>query len=181
MSEKNTEKIVFTDTGSSVFVDINNNNEFSTENLEQPPEISPKEPETAENSAQSGSFTETKAKKQINFFDEENKTSFTKDFPDVDLDKLKNREDFQSFLRILVENPTLSQAYACFNTISASIEEKAEKRAAQALANAKSSVGSLAAKESGEEVFFTKEQVLKMSAEEIKRNYTKIRNSQARW
>ena len=192
---KNTQKTHFTDTGSTVFVDPNNNlaktegstpqseHSFSeiTENSAKTEENSQKTEESKENDIALPGNQENSQDNSVNFFNSENKSAFSREFPDVDLDKLRNREDFQAFLGILTANPTLSKAYACFNAIVSSAEETAEKKALQALANAKTSVGALAAKESGNEIYFSKEQVLRMSSDEIKRNFERIRQSQAKW
>ncbi len=115
------------------------------------------------------------------FFTEASSRSFSRDFPDVDLNKLKNSREFCAFLDILTKNPTLSQVYACFNSISKAAEESSEKKLLQALANANASVGSLSSSQAGERPFFTKEQVLKMSPSQIKENFTLIRKSQENW
>ncbi len=188
MDEIITQNMAITDTGSTIFVDYNNNNKESqtteTDFCQNSAIIAENTDKTIESSPLSRDFEENEAKYaefQAELFNGESKSAFSKDFPDIDIEKLRNREEFQSLLGILMKRPTLSQAYACFNTIVEFAESNAEKRVMQALANAKSGVGSLSSKENSEEVFFTKEQVLKMSKDEIKRNLTKIKSSQARW
>ena len=117
----------------------------------------------------------------LDLFSEANKEALLKDFPQVDLKKLQNSDSFQEFLGILNKNPTLSQAYACFNSIIASAEKSSQNKLLQALANAGSGVGALSSSQGSEAPYFTREQVLKMSPEQIKANYNHIRKSQAKW
>ena len=163
---KNTQKTRFTDTGSTIFVDPNNNltkTEDSSpqskqlfseiaENSAKAKENGPKTEKNKENGTASVEIQENSQDSNDIFFNFESKSAFSQEFPDVDLDKLRNREDFQAFLGILTANPTLSKAYACYNAIVSSAEETAEKKALQALANAKTSVGALAAKENSNEI-----------------------------
>lgn len=114
-------------------------------------------------------------------FNDTNIQAFSRDFPGVDLEKLKTSESFQAFLGILNKNPTLSQVYACFNSIFARAEESSQKKLLQTLANAKSSVGALSSSHESAPPFFTKEQVQRMSPEQIRANYTHIRKSQEKW
>ena len=114
-------------------------------------------------------------------FDDASIQAFSRDFPGVDIENLRSSENFQAFLGILNKNPTLSQVYACFNSIFARAEESSQKKLLQALANAKSSVGSLSSSHESSPPFFTKEQVQRMSPEQIRANYTHIRKSQEKW
>ena len=188
MEEKISENSHFTDTGSTVFVDSSNNSCIEHESCAIPAEDSGKIGESQENHNKNGSDSaisnetaETDGDFCSNLFSKDSKSAFSREFPDINPESLKNRKEFQDLLGILNKNPTLAQIYACFNAISSQAEANAEKRVLQALANAKSSVGALCAKESGDEVFFTKEQVLKMSREDIKRNLTRIKQSQSKW
>ena len=115
-----------------------------------------------------------------NLLNEENISQFSKDYPEIDINKLTNRQEFQAFLALLSKNPTLSQIYACFNEISSKAEENTQGKLLQALANAKAGVGSLSSSES-QTPYFTREQVLRMSPEQIKANFSQIRKSQERW
>ena len=188
MDEKITEKTGFTDTGLSVFVDSNNKNAETSEvsvSVEQT-DVNTVSDSTnsAENVPSTPNFKEEKTPenaKNSDFYSDESKKEFSRAFPEVDLEKLRNREEFQAFLSILCKNPSLSQAYACYNSIVSSAEKATERRVAQAIANAKASAGALASTESSEELFFTKEQVERMSREEIRRNLSKIKSSQAKW
>ena len=61
------------------------------------------------------------------------------------------------------------------------MERRAYERAALKLASERASVGALGSSESANDGFFSKEEVLRMSPQEIRRNYTKIRKSQEKW
>ena len=178
---ENEEKTRVSDTGSAKIIsseaEIDPNQPNSEENISKTEEAKENKPKTAENKDKALNLQSN----TLDFFNNESKTAFSKDFPDVDIEKLRESEHFQAFLSILTKNPTLSEVYACFNSIFASAEEKSEKKLLQALANATSGVGALSTSNSAAEPYFTREQVLKMTPEQIKRNYTQIRKSQARW
>ncbi len=171
------EKIDFSDTGSAILVNYEGN---SSQNDDL-------EAISSENCSDSSKIEENNLnqpvlqEKTADLFDEASKSAFLKDYPEVDLEKLKNRQDFQSFLAILTQNPTLSQIYACYNSICAAAEKNSQKKLLNALANAKSSVGALSSAQEKDIAFFTKEQVKQMSPSQIKENYNKIRESQQRW
>ena len=195
------EKAEFSDTGSTIFANSPENQDktseeapISTENSQKSTENSSFSSESKENTAKNSLFSLeneestpntdnslTREGKTNRFFDEANKSAFCKDFPEVDLEKLRNRQDFQSFLTILTENPTLSQIYACFNKITASAEENSQSKLLHALANAKAGVGALSSSQDKDFAFFTKEQVMRMSPAQIKAHYKEIRQSQQRW
>lgn len=188
MDEKITKKTGFTDTESSVFVDNSNKNTDTVKTSVSVEQNDTNPVSNSTNSAENAPSTldfkgekPSENAKNTDFYSDESKREFSRAFPEVDLEKLRNREEFQAFLSILCKNPSLSQAYACYNSIVSSAEKAAEKRVAQAIANAKASAGALASTESSEELFFTKEQVERMSREEIRRNLDKIRSSQAKW
>lgn len=79
------------------------------------------------------------------------------------------------------ENKPLSVIYAQYKSFVADIASNAIKQEQTRQNNAISSVGGLSSSKSSDDGYFTREQVLKMSQEEIKRNYKRIRESQARW
>ena len=114
-------------------------------------------------------------------FSKESEELFKQDFPALDLEKVKKNKDFQAFLGALTQYLTLSQLYLRFSALVSSIEESSSKKMAYALANADTGVGSLSSQGATEETFFTKEQVLRMSPEQIRKNYDKIRRSQQKW
>ena len=115
------------------------------------------------------------------FFNEQSKNELNAQFPDVEIEKLRSSKEFSSLLGLIIQNPTLAQVYSCFNSICKSCEEKSKEKLVSALASAEAGVGSLSSRARNDDDFFTKEQVLQMSQEEIKRNYDKIRQSQRLW
>ena len=188
------EKVAFTDTGSakinnlSHFTDKSNEKNLGiNENKENPQastDILPKITENVDVSPQSAENSQSSTKNfefYRDFFSEDSKSEFSKNFPDIDPSKLRNNREFCSLLELLRKNPTLSQIYACFNGIYLSAASNAEEKLLHALANSNASVGALSSANSSTECYFTKEQVLKMSKEQIKANYSQIRNSQKHW
>ena len=176
---------------------------YSTENTEeamdfkQSNENSAKAEESIENSANVGEKadnsidmgenvenirnSEAKATSLKDFFNIDSENELKSQFPSVNIENLRNNKDFNELLRLIIQNPTLAQVCSCFNAIVSSTEEHSRKKLAYALASANSGVGSLSSSSKTEQAFFTKEQVLNMSQEEIRRNYTKIRQSQQHW
>ena len=171
------ENSAFSDTGSAIFENLEAKSQEKSEKITDFNQNSSDLPENKENQAVFAQNSD----KTADLFSEESKSAFSKDFPEIDPNSLRNRQDFQSFLAILTKNPTLSEVYACFNSIFASAEEKTEKKLLQALANAKSSVGALSSPQDNSTGFFTKEQVKQMSPAQIKANFKEIRESQQRW
>ena len=201
----------FTDTGSAKIVKIAESQDNSSQNNAFLTETTEKSATASENSRKNEVFSEkseeidkkssdiaengqTKAQSEqkeppntenastnINLFSPENVQAFSKDFPDVNLYELQKSENFQAFIGILTKNPTLSQVYAGFNAIVASIEEKSQKKLIQTMANAKASPGALSSSKESAIQYFTREQVLKMTPEQIKANYSQIRKSQEKW
>ena len=101
-------------------------------------------------------------------------------YPNISKNSLLN----DKLLRIFAEgkeNKPLSVIYAQYMSFVADIASNAIKQEQTRQINAISSVGGLSSTKSSDDGYFTREQVLKMSQEEIKRNYKRIRESQARW
>ena len=122
-----------------------------------------------------------KGQNNTNLFDSANVEAFSRDFPEVDVKSLQSNHEFKSFLELLAKKPTLTEVYACFSEIYASARKKSENRLVQAVANASAGVGALSSSQKAENPYFTKEQVLRMSPEQIRKNYTYIRKSQEKW
>lgn len=175
-SAENTEKAM----------DFNQNNENSSKTEESIENIA-NVGEKADNSIDMGENventrnSEAKATSLRDFFNIDSENELKSQFPSVNIENLRNNKDFNELLRLIIQNPTLAQVYSCFNAIVSSTEEHSRKKLAYALASANSGVGSLSSSSKTEQAFFTKEQVLNMSQEEIRRNYTKIRQSQQHW
>lgn len=131
-----------------------------------------------ENSSNTGGSA---VKPEINLLSRESIEAFKSDFPTVDLEKIKNSKDFGALLSTIMQNPTLSQVYSCYNTIVEGARASSQDKMLQAMANMNASVGALSSDLESDNAFFTKEQVLKMSRADIRRNLSKIRQSQSKW
>ncbi len=125
--------------------------------------------------------TDKNAEIQADLFNDAGISDLKRDFPAVNIENLRKSEDFQAFLGLISKNPTLSQVYSVFNSISQSIEEKSKEKALFALASSKTSPGALSYSEGTDSAYFTKAQVMQMSRDEIRKNLDKIRQSQAKW
>ena len=117
---------------------------------------------------------------QSNSFKEEDDLIFSKLFPGVLRENVENDEDFKLFARFKDENTLFSTLYSDYLALVERISQNATQKALFSFQNKASSPGPLASgtQESG---FYTKEQVLRMSRNEIKKNYDKIRKSQENW
>lgn len=138
--------------------------------------------EQKENKASNVSFSElTEEQKQARVNEEI--TEFSSQYPDVNVSELFENESFMDFAGEYLGKVSLSVAYGMYQK-SASFKQAQNdaitKKATQ-LANSQASVGALSTAGKAEDGYFTKEQVLKMSPAEIKKNYEKIRESQAKW
>ena len=132
--------------------------------------------QTAKEKAESVAQKQTRAQEGLKEFREK--------YPDVNVQELFADEDFLKFGKRALEVVSLSSVYEAYLPIKTERERiKAENEKAAALAaNSQVAVGSVtSATEPADSEFFTKEQVQKMSPVEIKKNYEKIRKSQARW
>lgn len=108
--------------------------------------------------------------------------AFKTKYPDIDLGKLIQDEGFQLFADGKVEKKIpLAEIYENYIKIVGGFEKQAQKKATQILANKKASPGSLSSTSTSGDGFYTREQVQKMSQEEVHKNYDKIRESMKRW
>ena len=109
---------------------------------------------------------------------------FSEKYPGVNVQELFADEDFIKFAMSALEVVSLTSVYEAYLPIKTERDRiAAEQQKAAAMAvNSSVAVGSVtSATPAADSEFFTKEQVLKMSKEEISKNYEKIRKSQARW
>ncbi len=106
--------------------------------------------------------------------------SFSRAYPNISREALINDDSFAIFVEGK-EGKSLTDLYSQYGKMVANIEKNAIMREQIRQQNAKSAVGALSGEANPTEGYFTKEQVQKMTPAEIKRNYTKIRESQARW
>lgn len=109
---------------------------------------------------------------------------FSEKYPGVNVQELFADEDFIKFAMSALEVVSLTSVYEAYLPIKTERERiKAEnEKAASMSANSSVAVGSVtSATDPADSEFFTKEQVQKMSPEEVKKNYEKIRKSQEKW
>ena len=106
---------------------------------------------------------------------------FAAKHPEVDINTLLQDKQFQSFASGKVGTLPLSEIYEGFVGLVAEYEKKARQIAKQTLANSKASPGALSSPNGADSGFFTKEQVQKMTQEEVSKNYDKIRASMRKW
>lgn len=118
---------------------------------------------------------------ELDLLSANNINNFNKDFPGVDIEKVRTNQGFSALLSAIMHNPSLSSVYSCFNSIVEAAEESSRVKILHALANLDASVGSLSSSQPSDSGYFTREQVMKMSREEVKQNLDKIRASQSNW
>lgn len=106
---------------------------------------------------------------------------FSAKYPDVNVEKLIQNEQFQLFAGGKVGNLPLAEIYEGFLKVGIEYEKKAKQMARQMLANKKASPGALSSPNTPDSTFYTKEQVQKMSEKEISQNYDAIRASMKKW
>ena len=106
---------------------------------------------------------------------------FVKKYPESSLKILEDDISLQLFLSGRVKTDSLTDLYQNYKKLKDLIEKDALERLLAKEALEKSSVGALSTPEKSNDGFFTKEQVLQMSKEQISRNFDKIRQSQQRW
>ena len=107
--------------------------------------------------------------------------SFVKRYPDVDLNALVADQAFGMFAEGKVGEMPLAEIYESFTRLMSTYEKKAKNMAAQYYANSKASPGSLSSPDVAGSDFISKEAAQRMSREEIKSNYEKIRASMSKW
>ena len=111
----------------------------------------------------------------------DDRADFVSKYPDVDIEALIKDEDFAEYADGKVGVVPLSKIYEGYAKFTAKYEKKAKQIATQRVANRKASPGSLSSTNPSDSGFYTKEQVEKMSTEEIKKDYEKVRASMAKW
>ena len=135
-------------------------------------------------------FTKDKQKEELKIKQQEEEQDdwinkdyedFRAKYPKVDLTELDKDENFKAFAEDKVGKVPMSQIYASYQDLVSNIQKKERQEAARLVANAKASPGSLTSPETSDNDFFTREQVAKMSQEEVHKNYDKIRKSMTKW
>lgn len=113
---------------------------------------------------------------------EEDRAAFERAHPDVKLSDLLDDGDFADYAEGKVGKRPLADIYDGYTRMQQRYSQAAEEKAAQALANARASAGSIAGSGGAAEPdFFTEEQVRKMSQAEVHKNYEKIMKSMEKW
>lgn len=107
--------------------------------------------------------------------------SFIDKYPDVEVDKLVENEDFRIFVGKRVGEIPLSDLYEAYVEVTSRAERRAEEKAARQLANKNASVGALAGTNPTNDSYFSKEQVKSMSQKDVAKNLDKIRESMKKW
>lgn len=110
------------------------------------------------------------------------RAEFKKNYPDVNLEALIKDKHFIDYSEGKVGKKALSEIYEGYLALTSESEKKANAKARQLVANAKSSPGSLNSPNSTvDSDFITEEQVQRMSKKELVENYDKIRASMPKW
>ena len=106
---------------------------------------------------------------------------FKSKHPEVDLGELITNEVFQKFAEGKVGTTPMAKIYENFVDFTKAYEKKAKLQAAQMVANKKASPGTLTSPGQSENGFYSIEDVKKMSAEEMRKNWDKVQASRAKW
>ncbi len=107
--------------------------------------------------------------------------NFKARFPDVDIHTLVADENFSLFAQGKVGEMPLADIYEGFVKMKGEYDKQAQNMAAQYYANSRSSPGALSSPDTAASDFISREDAQKMSREEIKKNYDKIRASMSKW
>lgn len=110
----------------------------------------------------------------------DDRARFEAEHPDVNLAELIQDENFQAYAEGKVGTTPLSEIYNGYARMKRSFESRSEEKAARAMANKAASPGSLRTGGTAE-VFFTREQVAKMTQKEVHDNWEKVQESMAKW
>lgn len=106
--------------------------------------------------------------------------SFQKVNPNISRTELLNDNSFRMFSQGK-ENKPLLEVYSNYTSLVAKISEEAISKERARQNNAVSAVGDLSGNQSSSDVYFTKEQVQRMTPAQIKKYYNRIRESQQSW
>lgn len=111
----------------------------------------------------------------------DDRAAFAAKYPDADLSALIEDESFRIFAEGKVGERPLAEIYENYLAMTGALEQRANRKAAQAVANGKASPGALSGAGRVESDFFTRDQVKAMTPAQIDANYDKIRASMAKW
>lgn len=124
--------------------------------------------------------TNSTAEREISFSLKEDNLLFERLFPGVLRENVEKEETFKLFSRFAPKNTPFVSIYSDYLALVNRISDSAIKKYLVNEENKRSSAGSLASG-SNQSEFYSREQVLKMSREQIAKNYDKIRKSQEKW
>jgi hypothetical protein len=118
--------------------------------------------------------------RKISFSLEEDNLLLQRLFPGVLRENVENDEACKLFSRFAPKSTPFASIYSDYLALVDKISDSAIKKHLVNEQNKRASAGSLASS-SNQSEFYSKEQVLKMSREQISKNYDKIRKSQEKW
>ncbi len=118
--------------------------------------------------------------RQEEWFENDYKDFKTK-HPEVNLEELGKDEAFKSYAENLVGKKPMSEIYEHYQEIVSRVKQEQSEMQARQVANANATPGSLSSPDKDNEVLFTREEVKKMSQEEVHKNWDKILKSQKKW
>ncbi len=111
----------------------------------------------------------------------EDRERFLAAYPDVDLEALVGDEEFRLFAEGKTGERPLAEIYEGYLSLIRGRDRQARHMAAHMLANKKASPGALSHPNAGEQDFFSAEDVRRMSAAEVHKNYDTIMRSMKQW
>ncbi len=113
--------------------------------------------------------------------EEEDNKLFSRLFPGVKRENVEKDPLFKLFVSGKGKSKPFTALYSDYRVLVEQIGDEIRTKDAITHINKQSSPGSLSSSEAYDDGFFTKDQVLKMSREQIAKNYDKIRKSQQKW
>lgn len=124
--------------------------------------------------------SERRAEREAEWY-REDKEKFSSKYPDISVASLAQDETFIEYAGGKIGTVPLTEIYEDYRKLTASLEKKSKEMATRMVANAKASPGKLSSGNPPDDGYFTREQVRKMTPEEVHTNYEKIRKSMSKW
>lgn len=155
--------------------DTSSKSETNSQNTE---DLAPSDYEKAENQGneKQKSYVAPSLEQQI----DRDYKDFSKIYPNISKSSLLQDDCLRSFA-IGKEEQELTKVYKDYCSLVSLIEARVLKESMLRLSVENASVGALSGTKSSADGYFSKEQVQRMSPEEIRRNYNRIRESQQHW
>lgn len=135
-------------------------------------------------------FVNNKRKEEQKVIDEKAKNDefarsdyadFHSKYPDVNIEELFKDDNFRAYAEERVFKEPMANIYGGYRKLIDSIVKKEKETVARQIASSKATPGSLGGNEAPPSEFFTKEEVKKMTPEEVHIHFDKIRKSMAKW